>query len=127
MKGSAFVSGIVAFMGALGSGCQKAPDDMKIILHDLPELRYSKTPIKRVVIWYFTDDPGGHLRIYGDRHDDPTDGTLFDVQLSREAIEQVARTKQIIVEFDGGTSKTLPVTISNNKYSRNDRLVKFRP
>ena len=134
MKGQAFVIGIVTLLGALGSGCQNAQneqkansDDMKIILQDVPELRFSKIPIKQVVVWYFTDDPGGHLRIYGDRPDDPTDRTLFDLQLSREAIEQVARTKKIVVGLDGGTSKTLPVTISNNKYSRNDRPMVFRP
>lgn len=125
MKRRGFVIGILAFMSALCFGCQNASSDMKIILHDQPELKfkYSKTPIKGVVVWYFTDDPGGHLRIYWSGQDEDS----FDLQLSREAIEQVAKTKQVVVELDGGTSKTLPVTISNNKYSRNDRLLMLRP
>jgi len=89
MKGQAFVIGIVVFTGALCSGCQNASGDMKILLHDHPEqrFRYSETPIKRVVAWYFTDDPGGHLRIYWSGHEEESS----DLQLSREAIEQVAK------------------------------------
>jgi hypothetical protein len=45
--------------------------------------------------------------------------------LSSEAIEQVARTKQIVVVLDGGITKTQPVTFSNNKYPQKDQPAAF--
>jgi hypothetical protein len=133
MKGQAFVIGIVVFMGPLCSGCRNASDDMIVHLDDDPErgFRYSDTPVKGVVVWYFTDDPGGKLRIsWGPlvgRRESPTEDNYFDLLLSRESMAQVVKTKQIVVVLTGGSRKALPVTISNNKYSRTDRPWAFRP